>query len=80
MEEFEEGISNSSRSNSGNDKENKEVSHVSIVIVPRCVDLTKDQFPKMMDRIPSRVRYFIRIRQTSFHGSGSFSLMKPPLC
>ena len=55
MEEVEEEIFGSSKLNSSNNRENKEVSHVSVRVVPRCVDLTKDQFPEMMDRMPSRV-------------------------
>ena len=48
-------ISNSSKSNSGNVKEIKAVSHVSVTMVLGCVDLTKDQFPEMMDEMPSHV-------------------------
>lgn len=49
--EVEKEIFDSSKSNSGNHKENKEVPHVSEMVVPRCVDLIKDQFPKLVDRM-----------------------------
>ena len=53
MKEVKEEISGSSKSNSRDGKENKEVSHVSTMVVPGCVDLTKDQFRKKMDTMPS---------------------------
>ena len=66
--EVEEEISDSSKSNSGNGKE-KEVSHVLTMVVPGCVDLTKDQFPKMMDRMPSPVMISSPIKVGSIKGT-----------
>ena len=56
MEKVDEEISNSSRSELGDYKVNKEVSHASKMVVPECVDLTKDQFLEMLNRISSPIK------------------------
>ena len=65
MEGVEVEISDSSRSILGNGKENKEVSHVLAMVVPKCVDLTKDQFPKMVDRMPSNLTISSLVKEGS---------------
>ena len=42
MKEVDEEIFDSSRLELGDGKETKEVSHVSLIVQPRCVDLIKD--------------------------------------
>ncbi len=55
MEEVEEEILDSSRLDLSKGKENKEVLHVLAIVDLGCVDLTKDQFPNMVDKMPSSI-------------------------
>lgn len=56
MEEEEVEVFDSSRSGSGDViKGRKEMTHVSTSIGLGCVDLTRDQFPDIVDRVPSPI-------------------------
>ena len=56
MEEEEEEDLDSSRPCLGEGmKDNKEVSHILATIWLGCVDLTRDHFPNMVDRVPSPI-------------------------
>ena len=69
MKEVDEEIFDSSRLELGDGKENKEVSHVSVTVEPRCVDLIKDQFPNMVDRMPSPTMISSPIKAVSINST-----------
>ena len=66
MEEEEVEVLDSSQSSSGRGtKEKKELMHVSITIRLGCVDLTQNQFPKTVNRVPSPITISSTIRVSS---------------
>ncbi len=63
MEEEKVEVSDSSKSSSGDViKGRKEMTHVSITIGLGCVDLTRDQLPDNVDRVPSPITISSPIR------------------
>lgn len=65
IEGVEEEISYSFKSILSNGNENKEVLHVLPIVMPERVDLTKDQFPKIVDRIPYPITISFPIKEGS---------------